>query len=508
METTAPAQRHFSMTLLSEFCTGKIELPMEVLRAHGRSQGAIDFVKRLLVYNASDRMSAVGALRHSWISGDPSTALLRAAQSGYDVIVKALLNDGVDVNGLPGPEVGRTALHAAAEVGCLNVVELLLRSGADANAVSFDERLNQNPTMAGLQLCEKAKGNPTSPLRNNRTALQAAAGGGHLEVVQLLLSGGAKPNANPATCRGQTALQAAAGGGHLEVCQLLLDNGAEVNAEPARGGRTALQAAAGGGYLNIAQLLLSWSAERCNYLLNDCPSYIEGRSAMQAAAEGGHFEVVRWLLDIGAKLDAAPAIQGGRTALQAAAEGGHRHVVQLLLIRGANPNEDPAVVGGRTALIAAAAGGHVEIARLLLESGASVNTTPNPLHKAARRGHTSVVELLLVYGADVNARRWRRIMAGQKKHTPSDEYSKMVKAWMPTAPSSSHIKALQLAAEKGHLGVVKQLLACGAHIEDKYTANFCSRCLSQAIKRKDRVTETILEVALSAFECDYAAMRN
>jgi Ankyrin repeats (3 copies) len=87
-------------------------------------------------------------------------------------------------------------------------------------------------------------------------ALQAAAGGGHLEVVERLLAAKADVNAAPAEHYGRTALQAAAEGGHLEVVERLLAAKADVNAAPAiGGGRTALQAAAGGGHLEVVERL-------------------------------------------------------------------------------------------------------------------------------------------------------------------------------------------------------------------------------------------------------------
>ena len=58
-------------------------------------------------------------------------------------------------------------------------------------------------------------------------ALQAAAGGGYLEVVERLLAANANVNAAAATCHGKTALQAAVEGGHLEVKSLLLKKGAK-----------------------------------------------------------------------------------------------------------------------------------------------------------------------------------------------------------------------------------------------------------------------------------------
>ena len=77
------------------------------------------------------------------------------------------------------------------------------------------------------------------------TALQAASGGGHLEVVERLLAAGADVNAAAAFDGGPTALQAASEGGYLDVVERLLAAGADANAAAAGSGLTALQAASG-----------------------------------------------------------------------------------------------------------------------------------------------------------------------------------------------------------------------------------------------------------------------
>jgi ankyrin repeat protein len=59
-----------------------------------------------------------------------------------------------------------------------------------------------------------------------RTALQAAAEGGHLAVVERLIQEKADINAKPATISGRTALQAAIYNGHNGVVQILSAAGA------------------------------------------------------------------------------------------------------------------------------------------------------------------------------------------------------------------------------------------------------------------------------------------
>lgn len=89
----------------------------------------------------------------------------------------------------------------------------------------------------------------------------------------------------------ETALQAAAAGGHLEIVERFLAANADVNAPAgANDGRTALQAAAKGGYLKVVERLLAANAGV------NTPAGDYGRIAIQAAAAGGHFKVVERLI--------------------------------------------------------------------------------------------------------------------------------------------------------------------------------------------------------------------
>ena len=332
-------------------------------------------------------------------------ALVDAAKEGRAIITLMLVTAGANVNAAVDD---RTALQAAAEGGHLEVAERLLAATADVNAPAAEY--------------------------SGRTALQAAAEGGHLEVVERLLAAAADVNAPAAEYSGRTALQAAAGGGHLEVVERLLVAAAAVNAPAAaKYGRTALQAAAGGGHLEVVERLLAATAHV------NAPAAGYGRTALQAAAEGGHIKVVERLLAATADVN-APAAGYGRTALQAAAGGGHLEVVERLLAATAHVNAPPAV-SGRTALQAAAEGGHIKVVERLLAATAHVNAPPavsgrTALQAAAEGGHIKVVERLLAATAHVNA---------------------------PTAVYSGRT-ALQAAAEGGHLEVVERLLAATADV--------------------------------------------
>jgi ankyrin repeat protein len=259
-------------------------------------------------------------------------ALVGAAKEGRAIIILMLVTAGANVN---AAVKDRTALQVAAKGGHLEAVERLLAAKAHVDA----------------------------PLKYGRTALQAAARGGHLEVVERLLA--AKGDVNAPTARdGLTALQAAARGGHLEVVERLLAAKAHVNAPASTYGRTALQEAVEGGHLEVVERLLAAKADVNNRATKG------GRTVLQAAAEGGHLEVVERLLAARADVNAVAA-EDGRTALQAAAGGGHLEVVERLLAATANVNAR-AAVGGRTALQAAGEGGHLEVVERLKDAGAII----------------------------------------------------------------------------------------------------------------------------------------
>ncbi|MCJ1345587.1 hypothetical protein MMC31_003794, partial [Peltigera leucophlebia] len=267
--------------------------------------------------------------------------------------------------------VGLTAIQAAAKGGYLELINKLVMAKADVNARAADD--------------------------SGRTALQAAAEFGHLEVVERLLAAKADVNAEAAKDSGRTALQAAAENGHLEVVERLLAAKADVNAEAAKdSGRTALHAAAEAGHFEVVERLLTAKAD-----VNAKASVYSGRTALQAAAENGHFEVVERLLTAKADVNAGPAYDYGRTALQAAAENGHFEVVERLLTAKADVNAGVAERFGRTALQAAAGAGHLEVVERLLTAKADVNAgaennfSRTALLAAAGAGHLEVVERLL-----------------------------------------------------------------------------------------------------------------
>ena len=106
-------------------------------------------------------------------------------------------------------------------------------------------------------LVKYASENCTEDDEHRDTPLMYAAANGHVEVLRVLLEGGA--NADRSNADRRTALHFAAWNGELEVCRLLLDKGAKV--DPVDEWRdTPLHDATLTGRLSVVKLLVERGA--------------------------------------------------------------------------------------------------------------------------------------------------------------------------------------------------------------------------------------------------------
>ncbi|KAM7209475.1 glycerophosphocholine phosphodiesterase [Naviculisporaceae sp. PSN 640] len=123
-----------------------------------------------------------------------SAVLAMATKSNFKLIVKMLVDAGVDINWQD--KTGETALHVAARFGHQECAEILIKGTSEQKA--------------DLTLAEKSFA---------WTPLHIAAVDGHLSVAQLLVDAGAevdKPDSSGWTAREHAALR-----GHLEIARLL-----------------------------------------------------------------------------------------------------------------------------------------------------------------------------------------------------------------------------------------------------------------------------------------------
>jgi ankyrin repeat protein len=255
------------------------------------------------------------------------TALIAAAGKGEVELVRALLDRGAD----PAKRMsnGSRALDWAAQQGHQTLVELLLARDAQLLELpGFRERTaliaaaGNGHAELTRSLLERGA-DPRRWMDNGEGALHWACEAGHLAVVQVLLAQDRGLVDLPGKAE-RTALIAAAGRGHDEVVRVLLERGADPHKRESDGTR-ALDWAAQEGHQAVVELLLARDPG-----LLDLQGYND-RTALMAASGNGHVDLVRLLLKRGA--DPRKRVSTGETALHWAAERGHEAVVQLLLAR-------------------------------------------------------------------------------------------------------------------------------------------------------------------------------
>ncbi|KAF4844111.1 putative ankyrin repeat protein R863 [Colletotrichum siamense] len=254
-------------------------------------------------FNIVELLLSKGANVNVGASNSRRTALEAASEGGHINIVELLLSVGANVNAAASKS-GRTALEVASEGGYFNIVELLLTAGANVNAGASNsgrtalEVASKGGHIDVVEILLFAGANVNAqPAQKHASrchnALKAVSERDYQDDVELLLSREAKVNTQPAHEHMQTALQAAAKGGYIEIVQRLLSAGANVNINDSRY-HNALRAASEGGHINVVELLLLAGAN----VNGGHPIY---QTALQAASEGGHIDIVARLRAAGAQ---------------------------------------------------------------------------------------------------------------------------------------------------------------------------------------------------------------
>jgi len=211
------------------------------------------------------------------------------------------------------------------------------------------------------------------------TALLWAVYGDHVEMVRVLLMGGANPNVS--TRYGVTALGLASENRDAAIVDQLLAHGANAAAETS--GETALHVAAKTGDVDVAAMLVARGAPV------DARERWQSTTPLMVAAAENHPAVVRLLISAKADVNAKAAQtelfigpgdesttytqipRGGMTPIMFAARAGCGECVVMLADAGANVNyEDRARV---TPLNLAVYNGHFDTAALLLDKKANAN---------------------------------------------------------------------------------------------------------------------------------------
>ncbi len=187
-------------------------------------------------------------------------------RNSYDA-AQLLISKGADVRHINSQ--GYTALHNVAGRGTVSIARLFIDNGADINAATKDGFVpltyaswaNNADEMGRFLILNGADVNP-DPCKNNkactcgpnfRTPLHAACAMGKPELIETLVSNGARVNC--LSNDGLTPLQNAVKSGNFEAVKFLTEHGAFLNVKEKEQGCTELHMAAAMGYGDIAQLL-------------------------------------------------------------------------------------------------------------------------------------------------------------------------------------------------------------------------------------------------------------
>ncbi|KAK4176463.1 ankyrin repeat-containing domain protein [Triangularia setosa] len=419
-------------------------------------------------------------------------ALYQACCSGNLSTVNLLLELGEDVNAWSTCKYG-SAIHAASFRGHVEVLQRLMDAGADLCVTHPEygsplELAAYGGQVACVKMLAKA-GVDINTGDNEATAVVRAAANGHNAVIEALYDLGLEKGA---TTDAGNALVTAAYFGHAKTVAFLVEQGADmallgtVLNKPIS--CTPLEAAAYHGKLPVVWQLLELgsspkatnngrfgaplaaalnaksSCEEIVKALLDAgadPNVVTDKESgshgfpLLFAVKRDRLDLVKVLVKYGADLNLKAGLLV--TALQAATEFEDLAIFEFLLHAGADVNvasdycdltgsiEDGLDEGPITALQSAAWHGHDRLLMRLVEAGAHLSVdlgadAPPPpfqsaLQAASFRGHSSAVDLLLKLGSD------------------------------PNENGGIFTTALMAACSKGHLEVVRSLLAAGATAE-------------------------------------------
>lgn len=448
-------------TQTSIFDSAEDSLQLSQLEEKKTSSEGINFLRRLLSSDHSQRPGPKECLEDPWICEDrnnalraldvagldreerrrnPRNAISWAIRNGNRDLIHLALDQDVDIDAVLEGEL--TALQYAVTTGNFDAVKYFVDLGA-----SLDQR-----TELDLETCLHLAvrwGQPVilKYLIEHDAAVEAVSGSGKTplasfesdisrDCIEVLLDHNADTQSAPdifpgsentlgseipanSVGNGYTPLHHAASLGLEKITRLLLERGANIRAST-NDGETSLHIATDKGYVSVVEVLLEFEAP-----IEARDKY--GNTALAVSSDVA-LPTVKFLLERNANIGASN--NEGFRPLHHTAYNNCPAVADLLLQR--NADVDPKSNWGTTPLHLATASGASEVVRLLLMSKADIEALDGegftPLG-CFSNSSTSCIDLLLAHGANMKAAK------SQKKLTP-----------------------LHLAAQVGNARVVELLL--------------------------------------------------
>ncbi|KAF4341906.1 ankyrin repeat [Fusarium beomiforme] len=365
------------------------------------------------------------------------SAIEAASQTGQSIVVRRLLDMGVDIK-----EDTTPLLCLAIEIEDKELLDLLLAGAADLTSyqshisplliairrewpyavrslldleISFRQKSYFNVgELEALPLLEAVEESSAQCIEmlleseikvyncNVSDCLEIAISNHATDIVRLLLLHGADPNhlspgsdLRPIHLAARECFFRPA----LETLKLLISYGTNANAYSVQAGYP-LQMAD----VDACQILLEAGACFGTPLAPPpaATTFLEGHlTELQRAAGSGNIAEVHLLIANGEDVNEPAADNRGMTALQYASIKGHFSIVALLLQNGANTMAPAAAIGGRMALAGAAENGRLDIIQLLIENDSEPGSLKARCETAAvhaeQEGHKVIADILRIW---------------------------------------------------------------------------------------------------------------
>ena len=393
------------------------------------------------------------------------TPLHEAARYADAEFVEWLVGQGADVNArcynnftplhlTTDPAIARILVKAGAKLGLVDAFgdTPLGRAVGDENQSLIDFYLSQGEKLTFDQCVAIGKANEVAAMLEERpwlakppsNTLHTAARAGDVAMVKLLLRYHADPNHSIDFINASgayTPFSAAVLGGHYEAARELAQRGAEMDVAGGKLVPNLFHHVAGAPDSRFVKLMLEHGVD-----LHSTDGF-EPMTPLHVAAFQGHVANCKLLIEAGARVEAKTS--DGATPLYFAAAANRKAVCELLVSHGAKFD-----------IWSACALGDVAAQPLLADDPKSASRPDRRLHRApiiwaAQSGNLELVELLLKSGAVAN------VTAPSK-----GSYSNVVSGPLLLGDVEKvGDTPLHVAAQFGHLAIVRRLVDAGAPLD-------------------------------------------